>query len=260
MNWKRLATAIVLIPLLILYVMKLPAVFYTGLISITCAVALIEFFTMYGVRGALKTAGVIVGAAVPVGVYMGYHVDALLAAFLVVSSIRLFQRPEPKGSLSDLAPVVFGLVYISGLMGFHITLRNIEPGMVIFLYGTVWLADASAYYFGKTFGTKKLYPSMSPKKTIVGGVASVLGGSAGACIMKSFLLPLMSYATVAVLGLIIGGVTIVGDLVESMLKRDAGVKDSGALIPGHGGILDKIDGSIFAGSVLYWSLLAMGLV
>jgi len=260
MNWKRLITAAVLLPILILYVMKLPPVYYAGLISFTCALALIEFLTMYGVREPLKSVGILTGAAIPVGVYFGYHADALLASFIIIATVRLFQRPEPEGSLSDLAPVVFGLVYISGLMGFHVALRRVEPGLIIFLYGTVWLADAAAYYFGKSMGKKKLYPSMSPKKTVVGAVASVLGGSAGACIMKFFLLPWMSYTTTALLGLLIGAVTIVGDLVESMLKRDAGVKDSGSLIPGHGGFLDKIDGSIFAGAVLYWSLMGMGLI
>jgi phosphatidate cytidylyltransferase len=260
MNWKRLVSAALLLPIFILYVMKLPAAYYTGLISVVCALALIEFFSMYGVREPLKSVGVLVGAAIPVGVYLGYHADVLMAAFIVVASFRLFQRPHPEGSLSDIAPVVFGLVYISGLMGFHIALRKVEPGLVIFLYGAVWLSDAAAYYFGKSLGRKKLYPSMSPKKTVVGAVASVLGGSAGACIMKYFLLPWMSYTTTALLGLVIGAVTIVGDLVESMLKRDAGVKDSGSLIPGHGGILDKMDGPLFAGAVLYWSLLGLGLI
>ncbi len=226
--------------------------------ALTSAAATLEFLIMYRVHGALKLVGAALGGIIPVAVYLGHHVDALAAAFLLVAAIRLFARPQPENALSDLAPVVLGIVYIPGLLGFHIELRLLDAGLIIFLYGTIWMADAFAYYFGKSMGKRKLYPSMSPKKTVVGGVASVIGGAIGAVMLKYFLLDWMGYGAAAGIGLVLGSVAIVGDLAESMLKRDAGVKDSGTLIPGHGGFLDKIDGSLFAGAVLFWILKAGG--
>jgi len=133
------------------------------------------------------------------------------------------------------------------------------PAWIIFLYGTIWGADSAAYYIGKGFGKRKLYESMSPNKTIEGGVASVVGGAICALLLQRILGVGLAPGLALVVGALVGGVTIVGDLVESMFKRDAGVKDSGTIIPGHGGLLDKIDGVLFAGPVLYWAVRALGL-
>jgi phosphatidate cytidylyltransferase len=111
-----------------------------------------------------------------------------------------------------------------------------------------------AYYMGKSLGKRKLYESVSPNKTLAGGVGSLIGSVAAALIIKALLVPHMPLGVAALTGAVIGAVAVVGDLVESMFKRDAGVKDSSTLIPGHGGVLDKVDGPIFAGPVLWWVL------
>jgi phosphatidate cytidylyltransferase len=101
---------------------------------------------------------------------------------------------------------------------------------------------------------------VSPHKTVAGAAGSVIGGVLAVFILKAVLLPLLTVSSALIIGVIIGIISIIGDLVESMFKRDAGVKDSSTLIPGHGGILDKIDGALFAGPVLYWMLIILRII
>jgi phosphatidate cytidylyltransferase len=117
-----------------------------------------------------------------------------------------------------------------------------------------------AYYVGKGIGKRKLYPEISPNKTVAGAVGSLIGGVVGAALIKATLLNHISPLQTGIIGGAVGFSTVIGDLVESMFKRDAGVKDSSHIVPGHGGVLDKLDGVTFAGPVFYWVCLALGLV
>jgi phosphatidate cytidylyltransferase len=116
-----------------------------------------------------------------------------------------------------------------------------------------------AYYIGKGIGKRKLYREVSPNKTVAGAAGSLIGGITGALILRALIVPQITASAALFIGATIGIISVIGDLIESMFKRDAGVKDSGIIIPGHGGILDKIDGSLFAGPVLYWVLTALGI-
>jgi phosphatidate cytidylyltransferase len=224
MHRKRIITAAIVLPVAYAYVMFLPPVFFTALLCAGAALGVHEFYGMYGVKGPLKPAGTALGAIIPAGAHLAGNVhDYLVASFIVLAALRLFTRKDPSSALKETAPVIVGLLYIPALLGF------------------------------------KLYASMSPNKTVEGAVASVVGGTLSALALKVLLALSITHEQAALLGMIIGTVTIVGDLVESMFKRDAGVKDSGALLPGHGGILDKIDGVLFAGPVLYWALSALGI-
>ncbi|MBS1233330.1 MAG: phosphatidate cytidylyltransferase, partial [Nitrospirae bacterium] len=111
-----------------------------------------------------------------------------------------------------------------------------------------------AYYIGKSIGKRRLYREVSPNKTVAGAGGSVIGGMVGALLLRMLIVPQLGLLPTLFIGVMVGIISIIGDLVESMFKRDAGVKDSGAIIPGHGGILDKIDGALFAGPFLYWIL------
>ena len=122
----------------------------------------------------------------------------------------------------------------------------------------VWTADTFAFYIGTLIGKRKLYVEISPKKTLAGAAGSLIGGAFAAVFFKTILIPALTMPTALAVGITIGIISIVGDLVESMFKRDSGVKDSGVIIPGHGGILDKIDGVLFAGPVLYLILIIKG--
>jgi phosphatidate cytidylyltransferase len=256
MHLKRLIVAIILLPVLYLYIVFLPPGYFFFLIIIISTAALSEFYSMYRVYGILRYAGLFSGISVLGISYISraHLLDVIVAAIMAAMVIRLLFGRDPVSSLSDIAPVVVGLLYIPALLSFQVEIRKFGAEWIIFLYGTVWASDSLAYYLGKGIGKRKLYVEVSPNKTVAGAAGSLIGGTAGALILKAVIVPQLAAASAAVIGIMVGIISIMGDLVESMFKRDAGVKDSGGLIPGHGGILDKVDGALYAGPLLYWIL------
>jgi phosphatidate cytidylyltransferase len=260
MHLKRLIIAIIAVPLLYLYVMKLPANYSFFLITLIAAGGLYEFYSMFRLNAVMKYLGIIWGTGLMTAYFMsiGNMFSLYLMAALMFLGLRLFLKKDPAASMVDVSAVLLGLLYIPGLLSFQLNLVMRSPQWIILLYGSVWAADSMAYYVGKGIGRHKLYEAISPNKTMEGGAGSILGGMLGAGIIKFAIIPHLSAFQAIVLGFAIGASTIIGDLVESMLKRDAGVKDSSTILPGHGGILDKIDGVTFAGPVFYWTCLALG--
>ncbi|MBI5971402.1 MAG: phosphatidate cytidylyltransferase [Deltaproteobacteria bacterium] len=190
----------------------------------------------------------------------------LLGSFLFFLS-AILQRPRPAGDpvfaelrgahLSALSGVL-GIVYIAVPVSYLVALRDLPSGgkWIMFLLTVIWLNDTCAFAAGKTLGRIKLCPEISPKKTVEGAVAGLAGGMlAGYAFNFTFNPEPLSVAEILGLSLLIGGVGIIGDLVESLLKRSADVKDSGTLIPGHGGVLDRIDSLIFTIPLLYYYLI-----
>jgi phosphatidate cytidylyltransferase len=262
MHLTRLAVAAVVLPLLYLSVVKLQPAFFFVLIAVVSALAQSEFFSMYRVRGLMKISGLLAGFAILWAMYFSKdaYPDVIVAAFLIISGLRLAGTPNPLSSLRDIAPVLISLLYIPCSLGFQLFLRSNGSGWILFLFGCVWASDSLAYYAGRTLGKKKLYLEVSPNKTVAGAFGSLAGGALSGWLFGVVCVPQMGPARAIASGFVIGMITIVGDLVESMFKRDAGVKDSGGIIPGHGGILDKIDGALFAGPVVYWMSRAFGLI
>ncbi|MDF1535941.1 MAG: phosphatidate cytidylyltransferase [bacterium] len=128
---------------------------------------------------------------------------------------------------------------------------------LLFLLLCVWVCDSAAFYVGSTMGKHKLAPGISPNKTVEGSVAGVLGSVAAALLMRAVSLVTWPVAFVLFAGAVIAVLAQLGDLAESMIKRDAGVKDSGNLIPGHGGVLDRVDALLFTVPVFYYALLLL---
>lgn len=186
--------------------------------------------------------------------------NSMLAAFFLLSLCRLF-RPDPiETSVQRLGTDALGLVYMGLTFPLIFDLHQRPHGgwVVILVMAITFGADTGAYFAGRTFGRHKLYEKISPKKTVEGfGGALVFG--VGAVFIARALFPGHDWLTPVdciVLGLLGATFGALGDLVESMLKRAYGVKDSGTLIPGHGGFLDRIDGLLFAGPVA-WLYLEM---
>lgn len=256
MHLKRIIVAAVLLPLLYVYIMFLPAVFFLLLMIGVTILAMSEFYAMYQVTGIFRYACTLVGVFVVIAAYAASPSlpDVLIFSFMIILIVRLFCKKDPTSTAKDLAVPVIGLFYIPGLLLFQVFLRDSGPEWIILLYASVWVADSMAYYIGKGFGKRKLYKAMSPNKTVAGAFGSLLGGTGAVILLRGIFVPSLPLSYAIWLGAGIGIVTIIGDLVESMFKRDARVKDSGVIIPGHGGILDKIDGSLFAGPFMYWSL------
>ena len=205
------------------------------------------------------------------------HFPALLTFGVCASFFRLLFRTEnPPATIADIATTILGFIYVGWLPSHLILLRNlVPPGAVASLnplqqHGLayvwaslfiIWATDVFAYYAGKHFGKHLLYPQISPKKTVEGAVGGFLASIFWAVVVvycadhyvfvqqqpfqgKLWQAPLM--------GAFVSVGAQLGDLCESLLKRDAGVKDSGTLIPGHGGMLDRGDGLIFGGAISYY--------
>ncbi|NTU43523.1 MAG: phosphatidate cytidylyltransferase [Nitrospirales bacterium] len=254
MHLTRVIVAVIALPLFYLFIAKLSAGFFLGLLMLISILGQMEFHAMYRAKGLPSLIAMIGGIffllsgispsspVTPSGVVVG--------TFMAIAAARLFSIKDPSSSLRDLAPVAIGFLYIPPLLSSLWHLRTMGYEWILFLFSCVWASDSLAYYIGKGMGKKKLYPEVSPNKTVAGGVGSLIGGVLSALLIGKALLTTELWI-LAVMGLSIGAVTIVGDLVESMFKRDAGVKDSGSIIPGHGGVLDKIDGVLYAGPALY---------
>lgn len=208
---------------------------------------------MYRVTGFMKNSGMLFGVLLLATAYLSMNPfpPVFMLVVMLMFAVRLFGVRDPSSSLRDISFTLLALFYIPGLLAFQILLRHNGPEWIIFLYGCVWISDSAAYYIGKGVGKRKLYLEVSPNKTIAGAVGSLIGGALSGWILNMILVHSMGTGESLVVGVLIGAVTIIGDLVESMFKRDAGVKDSSGIVPGHGGILDKIDGVLFAGPVLY---------
>jgi len=184
-----------------------------------------------------------------------WFVAAVVVAFFL-SLASLVAAPTTGGAVR-WALTVGGLLYVCGLGAALLVLRSGVMGLswVLLVFAITWGCDTCAYFVGRQIGRRPFFPRISPKKTVEGSLGGVVGGVAAALVVAyvlAFKQPLATVLAVALSGTIVAQL---GDLVESAFKRQAGVKDSGTLMPGHGGLLDRIDGLLFVGALTYcWSL------
>ena len=154
----------------------------------------------------------------------------------------------------NISTILFGFIWIGIMLGSLSTLRNLpQIGFMITLslFLSVWICDTSAFYFGKRFGNKKILPYVSPNKTWVGTIAGLISSIVFMLLIYkfNFFNGFLSFIDILVIGLISGGIGQLGDWLESLLKREAGVKDTSSLLMGHGGILDRFDSLIFSAPI-----------
>ncbi|RJQ21530.1 MAG: hypothetical protein C4560_03490 [Nitrospiraceae bacterium] len=254
---KRHIVAAAVLPLFIAYIYYLPPLpYFLALLTLAAMYAMWEFYVMYKVPAGLYVPGVLIGGALFFisCLYPEYYVDGIFAGLFILLTLRLFLASTPAGCMSEIGPVGVGFFYIAGFLKFQWLLRSGDLGLqyIFLLFLSGWLSDSMAYYIGTYLGRHKLYPAISPNKTWEGALGSVIGGALGAVIaITVFDIPTLSIKGAIAAGSVLGIAALTGDLIESMFKRDAGVKDSSRLLPSHGGILDKLDGLLIAGPVLY---------
>ncbi len=161
----------------------------------------------------------------------------------------------PRYSLLDSAGTMMGTLYV-GLLNYFFLVRSLPDGWIwlIFTLAGTWACDTTAYFVGKAFGRRRLAPELSPKKTLEGAIGGIMG-SVLAGYLFALIYPFLPLSKMLLLGLLVGAAAEVGDLLESAFKRQAGVKDSSKLIPGHGGILDRIDSALFSAPLVYYYVL-----
>lgn len=257
---QRLLTAAVGLPLLLVFLVYASAQLFAGLLCVLTAIGLFELYTM-GLapeRQVEKFLATAIGVGFCAGVLFCPQQAAGLAgltvALLVLAVLFLCLYRTLESVARDLAITAFGLLYLPLLLSHAGLLRQFEQGRawILLVLAVVMASDSLAYFVGIAFGRHRLYEAISPKKSIEGAIGGLLGGVLGVLAVKLTLLPQLDGIDVMALGIGVGAFSQVGDLVESMLKRSFGVKDSGALFPGHGGLLDRLDSLLFAFPATYY--------
>jgi phosphatidate cytidylyltransferase len=165
-------------------------------------------------------------------------------------------------SAEPAANSLLAVMYIGWLLGYGILLHHASArgdALVLFVVGITWIGETMAYVVGSTLGRRKLAPVISPRKTVEGAVAQVLASVLAGLALGAWLLPECGVAVFAAGGALLGMVGQIGDLAESVIKRSAGTKDTGHIIPGHGGVLDRIDSLLFnlPAAFYFFSLVAV---
>jgi phosphatidate cytidylyltransferase len=183
----------------------------------------------------------------------------LLTSAIVLSLIWLLRRPQKENAFAGWTWTIAGILYIGWLLGYLVALRDLDrnrtwQSWVFLALLTTFASDTAAFFIGRALGRHKLAPHISPGKTWEGAIAGVFGAI---IVSLFFVLPTplklpLSWWQAIILGLLVSIFGQLGDLVESLFKRNMGAKDSGRLLPGHGGLLDRIDSVIFAGIMVYY--------
>lgn len=251
----RVLSAIVLLAIVVGTIWFLPPAATVALAAIAAGLAFVEYAHLAAALGAevprLLTGAAVVGACLAVGGVLPADV-VLLGAFLVIGAFAVLSRRPDPSVLRDVAASVLPLVYLGLPLGSLAAIRVLGGReAVMLLLVTIVVSDSAQYYTGRAFGRRKLAPAISPKKTIEGAAGGVVLGTAAMTFGGLQLFPGAGALRVLVASIAVVLAGIAGDLFESLIKRSAGVKDSSHLIPGHGGVLDRIDSWLFAGPVYY---------
>lgn len=281
----RLLTAALLIPP-ILWFIYMGGLWVLGTVVVLIVLGLNEFYQLIEQKGAepLRGQGLAGAAALPVVMYFGYEslATVLMTAVLLAMMVVQLTKNRISEALASISGTFFGVFYVGWLLSHVVVLRQFtqvvtarwpevgqtmhpEVGgfLLFFTISVVIAGDAGAYFVGRAYGRRKLAPRISPGKTVEGALGAIVCGTAMGLALKlgfdAFAPALsrpLSMAAVVPISLALTIVGMIGDLIESLLKRDAAVKDTGTLLPGTGGILDRIDSNLIAIPVMYYVMLA----
>jgi len=261
----RMVSSILMLVLAFLVVFFFPNWVFCVVVTGLIATSLYEFYSIVERKGikVYKHFGTFLGVLVPITTYLEYNMKTegavpfalvLVALFIF---LKQFTKKDDSNILASTAITLFGILYISWFFSFIIKLKYLANGasLVLFLIVLTEGGDAAAYFIGRVVGRHLLIPRISPKKTIEG----TLGGFVVTIILALLFKPLLSWLTyfqLLLAGVMIGTVTPIADLAESLFKRDCGVKDSGTSLPGLGGVLDMMDSLLITAPILYFYITA----
>lgn len=265
-NLQRWITGLVLAAVLMSVIILGSVEILTAVIVLVIVGGVWEYNSIVFGAGFLKEKieSILFAILIPVTLYMGdFQVLAAVLAFMVMAVfiVFLWRVSEQTFDVLSVAKVVFCMMYIPLLTSHFILLRKIESGIywIILVLVIAIIGDTVALYVGKTFGKRKLIPLVSPGKTVEGTIGLVVGATVAACVFGYFFMPSVPVFHFVILGLIGSMIGQLGDLCESAIKRNYGRKDASSLLPGHGGLLDRLDSLIFvAPFVYYYRIFVMG--
>lgn len=240
-------------------------IFFLLLVDLIILLGLREFYVLMKAKGyePFEALGYFCSLAISgYAWHQGVVVPLILTASLLAIMIREIFRPEMTKSLGHMAVTVFGIMYV-GWLGSHLVLlrqlpetlaveQNVGARLVFLVALLTWATDTAAYLFGVSLGRHKLIPRISPNKTVEGAIGGLIGAALVGWLLTRGLVPFMTPLAGTLLGVVVGIMAQFGDLVESLIKRDAGIKDTAELIPGHGGVLDRFDSMLFTAPVVYY--------
>jgi phosphatidate cytidylyltransferase len=259
---KRLLTAIVLIPVGI-YSIIFGGWVFTTLIVLFLGVAAWEFWRLFR-QGGYQPSGIILISGVILLVLerqvFNFAQSGFILSLVVILTMAYHFISYEKGrnqAATDFCITLGGVLYLGWLGGYLVSLRNLPDGewWILIALPAVWFADAGAFFIGRKIGRHKLAPRTSPKKSwegYIGGIVTAVVGSVLFALLWSLRTPVVSVQNAALLGLVISVVAPLGDLGESMIKRQFGVKDTSNIFPGHGGSMDRIDSWLWAVVIGYY--------
>jgi phosphatidate cytidylyltransferase len=258
----RVISGAVMVALAVAVVWFAPVLVLFAIAEVVLVLGVHEYAALAGASGisvpfvpAAVAAGLTLAALVPFSAarWMAAPLDIILLSALValgVAALGLFHGY--RNAIAGAAASLFPALYLGLPLGAMVAIREIRGRETLFLLMlAVFVSDTAQYYSGRAFGRRPLAPAISPKKTVEGALGGFVFGALVLTIVGAWWLPSVPAGVRALLGIALVAAGIAGDLFESMLKRSAGVKDSSGLIPGHGGILDRIDALLFAAPVYY---------
>jgi phosphatidate cytidylyltransferase len=254
---RRLLSTLLLLPLFVWMVVDGP-VWLFGTVMV-----------LAGALGQWEWSGMFARAGVPTFRMFGLLGGSLLTAsfalpvserlvftgvLLALLGIGLLRPPSGRPAWEPVAITLLGICYVNWLLGYTFWLRDLTDGRewILLLVSVTWLGETAAYLVGSTLGRHKLAPVLSPRKTVEGAVAQLAVSVLAALGARAAFFPALSLEGAIVVGLLLGLVGQAGDLVESAVKRSVGTKDTGRLIPGHGGMLDRVDSLLVSSPVLFY--------
>jgi phosphatidate cytidylyltransferase len=254
---RRVGSTLVLLPLFVAMVVYAPTWVFGAVVVLASGVGQWEFTGMFeraGIR-VFRLIGLVGGMLVTASFALPVSERvALTAVLLGVLTASLWRPAGARIAWEPAAITLFGICYVNWLLGYAFWLRDLESGSewVLLLVWVTWLGETAAYVVGSTLGRYRLAPVVSPRKTVEGAMAQLIVSVLAAVAARRWFFDELSLGGAAAVGVLLGISGQLGDLVESALKRSVGTKDTGRLIPGHGGLLDRMDSLLFNTPVLYY--------
>lgn len=264
---KRIGTSALILTLVALVTFYFPNWVFALLASYMIGVGLFEFFTIIEKKNIFvyKYIAILIGMLVPIIIYLQHGYEGYFTAepfYIVIACLFIFilqfTRKDSSQALASIAVTLLGLLYIAWFFSFFVKLKFLPHGtlLVAFVILVTKMGDVGAYLVGNAFGRHSLIPRISPNKTVEGTIGGLIFSVMSAMACKSFL-PFFHNAHLLTLGVLLGVLAQVGDLAESLLKRDCSAKDSGKSLSGFGGVLDLMDSLIFTAPIFYFYVITV---
>ncbi len=264
MEKRKVWMALIMVPPILLLIILGPPSILHLMVLLATFFGLWEYYTLVLPHSKWIERVVGIGLGLILSITISFGATKEISLFfviilLILSILFMATSKDLSSTIPEMGITLFGIFFIGFLLAYVSLIRNLPNGRlwVLFLIATVWAGDISALLSGSLFGKHKLYPKISPNKTFEGLGGSIVGSIIVALAFALLFIPRLQKGACILLAVGIGIFGQLGDFTESMLKRSARVKDSGTLIPGHGGMLDRLDSFLFSAPFLHYSLLSL---